>query len=83
LYIHGSGEFNQVKSFFSISMDYSASQVDELFLIEVFQLHTLPKTIVSDMDNKFISIFWQEIFRLVGIYLTLITRYHAQKNGKN
>jgi hypothetical protein len=52
--------------FFSISMDYSASQVADLFFREVFRLHGLPKTIVSDRDNRFMSTFWQELFRLVG-----------------
>jgi hypothetical protein len=68
--------------FYAISMDYSASQVAELFFREVFRLHRLPKTIVSDRDNKFMSIFWQELFRLVGTDLTPSTRYHPQTDGK-
>ena len=45
-------------------------------------MHGLPKNIVSDRDNTFISIFWQEPFRLVGIELTPSTSYHPQINGK-
>jgi hypothetical protein len=56
--------------FFAISMDFSASQVADLFFREVFRLHGIPKTIVSDRDNRFMSIFWQELFRLVGTELT-------------
>ena len=44
--------------FFAISIDYSASQMSDLFFKEVFRLHGLPKTIVSDMDNRFMSTFW-------------------------
>ena len=53
--------------FFAIAADWSASQVAELFFQEVFHLHGLPRTIVSDRGNGFFSIFWQEIFKLIGI----------------
>jgi hypothetical protein len=52
--------------FFPIATDFSAAQVAELFFREVFRLHGLPKTIISDRDNRFMSTFWQELFRLVG-----------------
>jgi hypothetical protein len=68
--------------FFAIATDYSASQVADLFFREIFRLHGLPKTIVSDKDSKFISIFWQELFRLVGTALAPNTNYHAQIDGQ-
>jgi hypothetical protein len=43
--------------FFSISSKYSAMRVVELFFREVFQLHGLPKTIVSDRDSIFMGGF--------------------------
>lgn len=41
-------------------------------------MHGLPKTIVSDRDSIFMSMFWQELFRLVGTELTPSTNYHPQ-----
>jgi hypothetical protein len=62
--------------FFSIATDFSVAQVVELFFREIFRLHGLPKTIVSDRDNRFMSTFWQELFQLVGTALTPSTYYH-------
>jgi hypothetical protein len=68
--------------FFSIPSKYSAAHVAELFFREVFKLHGLPKTIVSDRDSRFMEGFWQEIFRLVGIELTPNMSYHSQTDGQ-
>ena len=67
--------------FFAISSDYSTAQVAELFFREVFRLHGLPKTIVSDWDSRFTGAFWQELFRLVGIELATSTSYHPHSDG--
>jgi hypothetical protein len=69
--------------FFPIATDFSATQVAKLFLREVFRLHGLPKTIISDRDSKFMSTFWQELFILVGTTLTPSTSYHPQMDGHN
>ncbi|XP_059068173.1 uncharacterized protein LOC131858745 [Cryptomeria japonica] len=68
--------------FFPIALDFTASQVAELFFREVFRLHGLPKTIVSDRDSRFMSSFWQELFRLTGTKLTPSTSYHPQTDGQ-
>jgi len=67
--------------FFAISAHYIVVQVAKMFLREVFRLHGLPKTIVSDRDSHFMGGFWQEIFRLVGMELTPSTSYHPQTDG--
>jgi hypothetical protein len=61
---------------FPIATDFSAVQVAKLFFREVFRLHGLPKTIISDRDSRFMSTFWQELFRLVGMELNPSTSYH-------
>ena len=68
--------------FFDISSDYSAAQVAKLFFREVFRLHELPKTIVSDRDSKFKGAFWRELIRLVGTKLAMSTSYHPQSDGQ-
>jgi hypothetical protein len=82
LHFCGGRQVDEVCTFFPISTNFSAAQVAELFFREVFRLHGLPKTIISDRDIRFMSTFWQELFRLVGMALTPSTSYHPQTDGQ-
>ena len=68
--------------FFPITTTYTATQVAEVFFRKIFRLHGLPRSIVSDRDSRFLSNFWQEVFRLCGTELTPSTSYHPQTNGQ-
>ena len=50
-------------------------------MTHVVRLHGLPETIVSDHDPKFMSAFWTETHRLLGIKLAKSTAFHPQTNG--
>ena len=64
--------------FFVVTTTFIVAQVDELFFKEVFILHGLPKSIVSDRDSIFFSAFWKELFKMVGKNLTPRKIYHPQ-----
>jgi hypothetical protein len=61
---------------------FTASMVAQIFMDQVFKIHGMPYSIVSDRDPTFISNFWQEYFRLQGTQLHLDTTYHPQTNGQ-
>ena len=67
--------------FFPIATTYSEAQVAKVFFRKYFRLHGLPWSIVSDRDGRFMSHFWQELFRLCATEITLSTSYHPQTNG--
>ena len=78
----GFDRFNNFSNFFIIPSKSSSMQVVDILFREVFKLHGLPKTIITNQDNRFMVEFSQELFRLMGTVLTLSTRYHPQIDGK-
>jgi hypothetical protein len=68
--------------FYVIPTNYNAMQVAKIFFREVFRLHGLPPSIISDRNSQFIDTFWWELFRLVEPKLTPNTSYHPQTNGQ-
>lgn len=46
------------------------------------RLHGVPMKIILDIDSKFTSKFWKEIFVGLGIELAFNATYHLQTDGK-
>ncbi|CAL8081519.1 unnamed protein product [Prunus armeniaca] len=67
--------------FIPIKHPYTASQVADLFIHEVFKLHGMPQTIVSDKDPTFTSQFWTSFFARQGTKLCHSSAYHPQSDG--
>jgi hypothetical protein len=61
---------------------YTASKIAQLFIQNIFKLHGMPQSIISDRDPIFTNLFWQELFRLQGTSLKLSTSYHPQTDGQ-
>ena len=58
-----------------------AMEIAWLFLKDIVRLHGLPETIVSDRNPKFVSKFWRELHRLMGVKLLMSTAYHPQTDA--
>ena len=68
--------------FCTLQHPFTASMVAQIFMDQVFKLHGMPHSIVSDREPTFISNFWQELFKIQGIELHLSTTYHPQTDGQ-
>ncbi|GKC55888.1 reverse transcriptase, partial [Tanacetum coccineum] len=68
--------------FVPMAHPFKAAQVAQLFLDTIYKLHGLPHTITSDRDKVFISHFWKELFKKLGVTLQLFTAYHPQTDGQ-
>ena len=60
----------------------TAPDTAKIFLDQIFRLHGLPKTIVSDRDSKFLNKFWKTLFKQLGVQLAFSTAYHSQTVGQ-
>jgi hypothetical protein len=68
--------------FIPISHPYTASKIAQVFLANIFKLHGLPNSIVTDRNPTFTSTFWKELFKLQGTTLKFLSAYHPQTNGQ-
>ena len=65
-----------------VKTSYTASDIARLFRKEIYQIHGLPKRIISDRDAKFTSKFWTSLFQAIGTQLCFSTAYHPQTDGQ-
>jgi hypothetical protein len=68
--------------FCALPHPFTASTVAQIFMDQVFKLHGMPHSIVSDRDPTFTSNFWQDLFKLQGTQLHLSSTYHPQTDGQ-
>jgi len=60
----------------------SAVVVAKLLHDNVFKLHGLPDSVVSDRDPRLVSNFMQEVWKLWGVQQCLSTAYRPQTDGQ-
>lgn len=68
--------------FIPLHHPFSAADLPQVYIDQIYKLHGFPSTIVSDRDKIFINLFWQSLFKLVGTKLHLSTSYHPQTDGQ-
>ncbi|KAE9269466.1 hypothetical protein PF001_g29212 [Phytophthora fragariae] len=66
----------------AVRKSVTAPQAAQLFVDNVFRNHGLPEAFVSDRDPRFVSHFWQHLFRLLGTRLDMSTADHPQTDGQ-
>lgn len=72
--------FTKYAHFMPLNSHYTAQGVAKIFFEQVFRLHGLPLSIVSDRDKVFTSLFWQELFSYMGTQLGFSSSYHPQSD---
>ncbi|GMF67687.1 unnamed protein product [Phytophthora fragariaefolia] len=60
----------------------TAEGVARLFIDNIWELHGMPSSIVSDRDRKFVSNFWQYGFKYIGTKPNMTVVHRAQGDGQ-
>jgi hypothetical protein len=74
--------FSKMAHFIALAETATARDTAQAFLKEVWKLHGLPESIISDCDTKWISEFWDGVCGLLGIKKRLSMSFHPQMDGQ-
>ena len=61
----------------------SAEATVDMLIKDVFRLHGLPASIISDRGPQFIATIWKSFCKRLGIQAKLSTAYHPQTDGQS
>lgn len=75
--------FTKMAHFVPLPTNTDTTLLVEVFLREVWRLHGLPNSIVSDRDSKFTSKHWTEVLKRLGIRMRMSTAFHPQTDGQS
>ena len=62
--------------FILINLTHKETNVVDIYMKEMYLLHGIPKTIVSEKDPNFTSKFWRGLFKGFGTNMNFRTNYH-------
>ena len=69
--------------FLAMNLKMSMTKLAQLYIKKIVRLHGVPWSIVSDMDPRFTSRFWQTMQGALGSKLTMSSTYHPQTDGQS
>lgn len=66
--------------FLALQTHFTAQTLAAIFSSEIYRLHGMPKSIVSDRNPLFLSQLWKAFFQIQGTTLSYSSAYHPQSD---
>ncbi|MCO5608459.1 hypothetical protein L7F22_062669 [Adiantum nelumboides] len=76
-------QFSKQAYFVPVKKTVKSDLLARLFVAQIFRLHGMPETIVSDRDPRFTSLFWKAIWENIGMRLQFSSSFHSQTDGQS
>ena len=68
--------------FLAVQMSFTLEELCWLYIREIFRLHGMPVSIISNRDPRFKAHFWKSFQKAMGTQLTMSTAFHPQTDGQ-
>jgi hypothetical protein len=75
-------QFSKMTHFMACKKVHDASSIVGLYFKDIYKLHGLPSSIVSNRDSKFLAHFWRTLWKKLGTNLDYNTSFHPQTDGQ-
>jgi len=74
--------FSKMAHFIPLRTEEHIKELALTFVKEIWRLHGLPESIVSDRDTRFTSKFWTSLMQLLQVKLSLSSAFHPDSDGQ-
>ena len=69
--------------FLVMHMTFTLEEFCRLYIRDIFRLHGVPMSIVSNRDSRLMAHFWKSFQKAMGTQLTMSTAFHLQTDSQS
>jgi len=74
--------FTKIIQLKATTINVSSEEIAKIYQDEIWKLHGIPRTILSDRGPQFASRFMEDLTKVLGTKQMLSTAYHPQMDGQ-